>query len=70
MPQTQAERIVSAYHYLMKASYRTSPVSYTHLKLVELGLAQVYEKEVQARLLSKEITQQDLPLDVYKRQPV
>ena len=31
-------------------------------KLVELGLAQVYEKEVQARLLSKEITQQDLPL--------
>ena len=37
-------------------------------KLVELGLAQVYEKEVQARLLSKEITQQDLPLHPEQQQ--
>lgn len=37
-------------------------------KLVEFGLAQVYEKEVQARLLSKEITQQDLPLHPEQQQ--
>ena len=48
-------------------------------KLVELGLAQVYEKEAQARLLPQNVTEGDLPLsreqeqalhtlDVYKRQ--
>lgn len=37
-------------------------------KLVKLGLAQVYEKEAQARLLSKEITQQDLPLHPEQQQ--
>jgi len=31
-------------------------------KLVELGLAQVYEKEAQARLLPQNVTEDDLPL--------